>query len=259
MSIHPTAIVVDGALVHPTAVLGPNVVVESGVQIAADCRIGPFAVLMTGTQIGERCRIHAFAVVGDVPQDRSFEGGESFCRIGDDCVLREGVTIHRGTSPDSETVVGNHCRLMTNSHVGHNCVLGEAVTLGGGVLLAGHVRVGDRAVISSNAAVHQFVRVGERARIQSLAKITQDVPPFHEAGGDAAIVGLNAAALQGDEPSPDERREIEQIHGVVYGTHATLRSALLQLRPVVHTAAARRLLQFLAEVSHRGITAGGRR
>jgi acyl-ACP--UDP-N-acetylglucosamine O-acyltransferase len=126
------------------------------------------AVILGNTRIGAGCQIHSHAVIGDIPQDHAFDGSDSYCLIGDECTIREGATIHRGTAPGSATIVGDRCFLMTNSHVAHNCEIGNDVTLVSGALLAGYVRVGARAVISGNAAVHQFVRVGELAMIDGL-------------------------------------------------------------------------------------------
>src|SRR5258708_7679450 len=123
MSVHATAIVSPLATIDPSAEIGPYLIVDGPVRIGAGCQLAASAVVLGNTDIGPGCRIHTHAVVGDVPQDHAYHGDESFCRIGENCVIREGATVHRGTGAGTTTIVGNRCHLMTNSHVGHNCTL----------------------------------------------------------------------------------------------------------------------------------------
>lgn len=259
MSIHPTAVISPQAKVHPTAVVGPHAVIDGQVHVGSDCRIGACAVLMGDTYLGSGCRVHAHAVIGDEPQDRAYDGGPSSVRIGNECIIREGVSIHRGTQPGSATVIGHRCMLMTNSHVGHNCELGDHVTLISGALLGGYVRVGDRAVISGNAAVHQFVRIGELSMISGLGKITRDVPPFFMVDRDGNVVGINAVGLMRSDLSLEERREIKFAHRTIYRSGLTNANAVEELTGVLTTPAGLRLLAFLSDESDRGITRSGTR
>jgi len=254
--VHPAAIVDPRADVHPSAVIGPHVVIDGPVRIGANCHIGPFAVLLGNTTLGTGCRVHSNAVIGDEPQDRAYGGGTSFVRIGNDCIIREGATVHRGTAEGSETVVGHRCLLMTNSHVGHNCVLADDVVLVSGSLLGGYAEVGSRAVISGNAAVHQFVRIGELAMVSGLGKITQDIPPFFMTDRDGAIVGINLVGLIRAGFSVDERREIKHAHRQIYRNGLMHADAVRQLSDTLTTNAGRRLLEFLVGNSSRGITRG---
>jgi UDP-N-acetylglucosamine acyltransferase len=254
--IHPSAIVDPRAEIHPSAIVGPHVVIDGPVRIGANCRVGPGAVLLGNTTVGSGCRVHSHAVIGDEPQDRAYNAGTSFVRIGNDCVIREGATVHRGTAEGSETVVGHRCLLMTNSHVGHNCVLGDDVVMISGSLLGGYVEVGNRAVISGNAAVHQFVRIGELAMISGLGKITQDVPPFFMTDREGAIVGINLVGLIRAGFSSDERREIKHAHRQIYRNGLMHAAAIEQLSNTLTTSAGVRLLEFLAGESSRGITRG---
>ena len=121
---------------------------------------------------------HAGSVIGDAPQDLKYQDEPTRLRIGDRNVFREHVTVHRSNSLDTETVIGSDNFLMVNAHVGHNCMLGNHVIMANGVLLAGHVEVGDRAFISGNCLVHQFCRIGTLALMQGGAAISQDLPPF---------------------------------------------------------------------------------
>jgi UDP-N-acetylglucosamine acyltransferase len=259
MSVHPTALVDPQAEIDPTATIGASSVIDGPVRIGPGCRIAPLAVVLGDTEIGGDCRIHSHAVIGDLPQDHAYEGEASFCRIGRGCVIREGVTVHRGTAAGSSTIIGDRCSLMTNSHVGHNCVLEEAVTLISGALLGGYAQVGRRAVISGNAAVHQFVRIGELAMVSGLAKIVQDVPPFFMTDRDGAIVGVNWVGLQRAGVAADDRREIKAVHRQIYRSGLDYQASLEHLEKTVSTASGHRLFEFLASESVRGITRDARR
>ena len=253
MPVHPSALIDPCATVDATAVIGPHVIVEGPVRVGPDCRIGPSVVLLGHTQVGARCRIHPYAVIGDFPQDRAYEGAATLCRVGDDCIIREGTTIHRGTKPGSETVVGDRCLLMTNCHVGHNCVLGDDVTLVSGVLLGGYVRVGAKAIISGNTAVHQFVRVGELAMVSTLAKIVQDVPPFMMTDRNGSVVGVNSVGLRRAGFSPLERKEIKSAYRLMYRSGIARPQVIERLTASVDTDLGRRFVEFLTAPSHRGI------
>jgi UDP-N-acetylglucosamine acyltransferase len=253
MSVHPTAIIDPLATVDSTTSVGPHAVIEGPVRIGPGCRIAPFAVIMGNTEIGAGCEIHSHAVIGDVPQDRGFDGGRSFCRVGENCTIREGATVHCGSAADTETVIGEGCLLMTNSHVGHNCQIGQGVTIISGALLAGYVRVGPRATISGNAAIHQFVRIGELAMVSGLAKVVKDVPPFFMTDRDGAVVGENRVGLVRAGLTPQERQEIKAAFRAIYRAGLSHQSAVEYLSSYVSSDAGHRLLDFLSETSTRGL------
>ncbi|HUE13881.1 MAG TPA: acyl-ACP--UDP-N-acetylglucosamine O-acyltransferase [Planctomycetaceae bacterium] len=254
MTIHSTAIIDPRAIIDPSALIGPHVVIQGPVQVGPLCRVAASAVILGNTRIGAGCQIHSHAVIGDVPQDHSFEGSDSYCLIGDECTIREGATIHRGTAPGSATIVGDRCFLLTNSHVAHNCEIGNDVILLSGALLAGYVRIGARAIISGNAAVHQFVRIGELAMISGLGKVSQDVPPFFMTDREGAVVGENRVGLMRAGLTALERKEIKAAFRVIYRSGMGHQAMLDYLSGYVSTDAGQRLLDFLAVTSKRGLS-----
>jgi UDP-N-acetylglucosamine acyltransferase len=179
MSIHPTAIIEDGAI------------------LGAGCVIHAHAIVTRHCVLGEGVIVHPCAVIGGDPQDLGFDPGtRSGVIVGARTVLREHVTINRATKPDTSTEVGADCFLMASSHVAHDGRLGDRVILANGVLLAGHVSVGERAFIGGNAAVHQFCRIGAGAMIGGIARISLDVPPFTMATERNGLIGLNVVGLR---------------------------------------------------------------
>jgi UDP-N-acetylglucosamine acyltransferase len=249
--IHPTAVIDPKAELGDVAV-GPFAVIESGVSIGDGTSVGPHCHILGATRIGRDNRIHAGAVIGDLPQDLHFKGEPSYTRIGDHNVIREYVTIHRGTDPESETTVASGVMLMAASHVAHNCTVEDGAILANGALLAGHVRVGAFAFVSGHVVVHQFCRIGRVAMVSGGSRITLDVPPFMTASGNSVVVGVNAVGIRRrPELTPDDARAIKDAYRALYRGHKTITEAMEDLagdQPSV----VRELLDFIRE-SPRGV------
>jgi UDP-N-acetylglucosamine acyltransferase len=252
MPIHPTAIVDSSAEVDPSAEIGPYAIVEAHVRIGADVHIYPHAYVSQYTTLGARCQVHPFAVVGHYPQDLKWKRERSYTEVGDDTVLREGVTVHRGTEPESKTVVGPRCYFMAYSHVGHNCTVGSDVIMANGALLAGHVRVGERAFLSGNAVVHQFCRVGELAMLGGNATISQDVMPFMLVRAPYHVLGPNVVGLRRAGYDAAARHELRRCYRLVYRDGLSLPNVIAQMSTFVQTDPGRRLLAFLQAGTKRG-------
>ncbi len=258
MSIHPTAVIDRQAEIDPTAEIGPYVVIEGPVRIGPNTSVRPHAFLSGWTTIGEACEVHPFAAVGHFPQDFHWEGQRSYCTIGNRVIIREGVTIHRGSQPESATVIGDECFLMAYSHVGHNCILGKGVKLMNLALLAGHVEAGDNAIFSGSAVVHQFCRLGKLAFVAGGARVTMDVPPFLMAYGESTVVQHNVVGMQRAGYDRAALQEIRQAFRILYRSGRAFGNAVEELQGIVRTAAGQDLLAFLQAKSRRGICAAGR-
>jgi UDP-N-acetylglucosamine acyltransferase len=251
--IHATAVVHPRAQLDSTVEVGPHAVIDEGVSIGTHCRIGPHVYLTGLTAIGAHNDFHAGCVIGDAPQDLKYKDAPTRLRIGDHNVFREHFTAHRANSTDQDTVIGSHNFLMAHSHVAHNCELGDHIIIANGALLAGHVVVQDRAFISGNCLVHQFCRVGTLALMQGAAAISKDLPPFTVARhGPNTLCGLNTVGLRRAGLSAQERAELQRLYHVLFASGVKLRDALAQARTTFSGAAARTLLEFVAQ-SKRGV------
>ncbi|MCB1486140.1 MAG: acyl-ACP--UDP-N-acetylglucosamine O-acyltransferase [Bauldia sp.] len=196
--IHPTAIVADGARlgakvsIGPFSIIGPDVVLEDGVKVQSH------ALIEGHTTVGARTVVFPHSAIGGPPQDTSYQGEPTKVIIGSDCIIREQVTIHRGTARGrGETRIGNNCFLMISSHVAHDCVVADRVVLVNSATLGGHVQVGEHAILSGLVAVQQHCRIGAHAFIGGLSGVNADVLPFVSAIGDRAeLGGLNIVGLK---------------------------------------------------------------
>lgn len=196
--IHPTALIAEGAqladgvCVGAYTVIGPNVILKDGVNIHSHVVIEGY------TTIGARSKIFPFAVLGLPPQSNHYKGEPTRLAIGDDCIIREHVTIHRGTVQGRmETTVGNNCHVMIGAHIGHDCHIGNFVTMANNATLGGHVIVGDYTNIGGLAAIHQFVRIGAYAMISGTAGVNEDVIPFGTVMAmRAKLGGLNLIGMK---------------------------------------------------------------
>jgi len=252
--IHPTAVVSSKARIAEGVSIGPFCVIDDHVEIGAGSVLGPHVTILAYTTLGENCRVHAGAVLGDLPQDQRFGGAVSFSRIGAGCVIREGVTVHRGTEPDSATIVGDSCLLMAGSHVGHNARVGRNVTLANGALLAGYSRIDDFAFLSGHCLVHQFTRVGTLAMMSGGSAAQMDVPPYciTRSLTTNAVVFLNVVGLKRSGMPVDERRSLRRAFDLLYRSGLSVPSAADSIEREIDTPSGRELCRFL-RTSKRGI------
>lgn len=227
--------------VHPTAI------VEEGAQLGAGCQIHAYAVVRRGCVLGEGVVVHPFAVIGGDPQYLKFDPGTpSEVRIGAGTVIREHVTINRSIYAGRATVVGERGFLMAGCHVAHDCVVGRDVVLANNVLLAGHVEVGDFTFVGGGAAIHQFCRLGEGVMVGGVSPITQDIAPFLMVADRNAVAGLNLVGLKRRGFPREAIAEIKDCFHAVFAGGDPRKLASARLAAGVRSPEAQRFLAFFA-------------
>lgn len=209
--IHPDAKIADNVVIEPFSVIHKNVIIEEGTWI------GSHVTIFEGARIGRNCKIYPGASISAIPQDLKFNGEDTETFIGDNTVIRESVTISRGTKDLYKTVVGNNCLLMAYSHVAHDCVLGDNVILSNAVQMAGHVKIEDYAIVSGGCLIHQFVRIGSHVIIAGGSAISKDVPPYTKASRTPiSYSGINSIGLRRRGYTSEKINEIQEIYRYIY-------------------------------------------
>lgn len=248
--IDPSAKLADDVEVGPWSIVGPDV------EIGAGTVIGPHVVVKGPTKIGANNRIFQFASVGEECQDKKYDGEPTRLIIGDNNVIREGVTIHRGTIQDNgETIIGSNNLFMANAHVAHDCVVGDNVIMANNVAVAGHVHVGDWTILGGFTAVHQFCRIGSHVMAGAGTVILKDVPDYVMASGNPARPhGINGEGLKRRGFSAASVQSIRRAYKAIYRQKGqTVDDALAVLTEMARTAPdVQPLVEFLKQAS-RGI------
>lgn len=215
--IHPSAIVDSKAEIADDVVIGPFCIVESNVVIQSGTRIIASAYIASGARIGQNCTIYPGAVIAAAPQDLKYRGEETLAIVGDRTVVRECVTIHRGTKASGKTEIGSECLLMAYTHVAHDCTIGNQVIIANATQLGGHVHIGDAAVLGGVSLVHQFCRIGRLVITGAGTKVTKDVPPFLLINGNKArIYGPNRIGLRRKGFTHQQIDEITRFYKVIF-------------------------------------------
>ncbi len=211
------------ANVHPDAKIGNNVTIEPFATVQADvtiddgCWIGPNAILWDGTRLGKNVKIYPGASVSSIPQDLKFSGEKTETYIGDNTVVREYVTISRGTTDKLKTVIGKNCLLMAYVHVAHDCNIGNHCILVNTVQVAGHVTIDDWAIIGGASALHQFVKIGAHVMISGGSLVRKDVPPYTKAAREPlAYAGINTVGLRRRGFAAEKISDIQEIYRYIF-------------------------------------------
>ena len=232
--IHPTAIVEPGAEISDGAKIGAYCVVSSGVRLGDGVRLHSHVVVGGLTSIATGTEIFPFASIGLAPQDRKYRGEPNRLEIGENCVIREHVTINPGTEGGgSVTRVGDNCLLLVGAHVAHDCRLGNHVTLVNQATLGGHCQVDDYAILGGLSAVHQYVRVGESAFVGGMSGVENDIVPFASAIGNRAVLGgLNIVGLTRRGFSREVIHRLRRAYRMLFGRDRTLMERLAEVEEV---------------------------
>jgi UDP-N-acetylglucosamine acyltransferase len=257
MQISSKASVSKNAVIGKNVKIGDYTVIDDNVKIGDGTTIGPNVYITGWTDIGKNCQIHSGAVIGDIPQDYGFKNEKSFVIIGDNNIIREFVTIHRGTQPNSQTIIGNNNMFMAYSHIAHNCVVEDNVVLVNHVSLAGYVTVMKNAFVSAVTQIHQFCRIGKYVMIGAISKVTKDIPHYMLAQGAdlAEIRGLNSVGLRRANFSIEQRELIKKAYVILYKSNLNVSQALQKIKEekeLIENDLIKDLITFI-ETSKRGI------
>ena len=253
--IHPTAIIGSGAKIADNVEIGPHSIIGGDVTIADGCVIGANVVIEGEVSIGRGNRIGHGAIIGGEPQDVSFSATtRSRVEIGNDNLIREYCTIHRGTTEGSATKIGNKNFLMVGVHIGHNCDVGNNVIIANNVLLAGNVEILDQAFVGGGTTLHQNMRVGRLVMVQGSSAFGKDLPPFTLAAERNLIFGLNIVGLRRAKFPAAQRDEIKRAFKLLYLSGFNTRQALEKSREMEWTEVGREFFDFVAAaIAKRGV------
>jgi UDP-N-acetylglucosamine acyltransferase len=255
VNIHPTAQVAPGAELDDGVEVGAYAVIGPDVQVGANTRVGPHAVIQGPARIGCDNVIFQFASVGSAPQDKKYKGEPTRLEVGDRNVIRECVTLNRGTTKDQGvTRIGHDNLFMAYAHVAHDCQVGNQCVLANNATLGGHVHLGDWVIMGGLSAIHQFCKVGAHAFIANNAAVTRDVPPYVMAVGQpAAAHSVNSEGLKRRGFSPEQVRNIRNAFRLLYRSGLKLADATAQLEALAREQPELKLIVEFLPTSTRSI------
>lgn len=253
----PLAYIHPDAKIAPSVVIDPFVSIDKNVVIGEGSRIGSNVVIMEGTRIGKNCVIFPGAVIGAVPQDLKYHGEDTTVEIGDNTTIREFVTIHRGTTANGKTIVGNNNLIMAYCHIAHDCILHNDIIMSNVVQLAGEVEVDDYAIIGGGTLIHQFTHIGSHVMIQGGSKINKDVPPFVKAAREPiSYCGINSIGLRRRNFSNEQISEIQEIYRYLYQSGLNNSDAIERIEAELPATKERDEILMFVKNSPRGIIKG---
>ena len=225
---HSSSIIDPSAVIHESVEIGPFCLIGPGVEIDAETKIESHVILKGPTKIGKRNHIFQFSTVGDGSPDKKYNNEPTTLVIGDDNIIREGVTIHRGTTQDrGETSIGNRNLIMAYSHIAHDCVLGDDIVLTNQAALAGSVHVGDGAILGGYAIVHQFCALGSYSFCAMGSSVNKDVPAYVKVRGNPAKpFGINVTGIKRAGYSKESIEALRSAYRTIYRKKLTVDEAL---------------------------------
>ena len=234
--------------------ISPLAYVSPKAQIGKNVTIDAFAYIDDNVILGDNCHVFPSAVIGAVPQDLKFRGEETWTVIGDNCVLREFVTVHRGTASKGKTVIGSNNLIMAYCHVAHDCVLHDNIIMSNATQLAGEVEVDDFAIIGGGTLVHQFSHIGSHVMIQGGSKINKDIPPYVIAAREPiAFCGINSVGLNRRGFTPEQIHTIQETYRLIYNSGLIVSQALERIEAEIPASPERNLILDFVRASTRGI------
>jgi UDP-N-acetylglucosamine acyltransferase len=254
VQIHQSAIVDGRAEIGAGTIVGPYCVIGAEVALGQDCWLQHHVTLSGPTRAGARNKFYAYCSIGQQTQDLKYQGEPTYLDIGDENTFREFVTINRSTTSEGKTRVGSRGNFLAYSHIGHDCTVGDEVVFSNNATLAGHVQVGNHAVMGGLTAVHQFCRIGRFAIMGGCSKIVQDVPPFMIADGNPAeIRGVNLVGLERQGFTPESVKWIKEAFRLIYRSKYNTRQAMEAIRKELpQNEEITQIIEFIGQ-SERGI------
>lgn len=249
--IHPEAQIADNVVVGPFTTIDKNVVIGPGTKIGSNVTI------LEGTRIGSDVTIFPGAVVGAIPQDLKFRGEETTAIVGDRTVLRECVTVNRGTAAKGSTIVGSDCLIMAYSHVAHDCRIGNHVIISNASQLAGEVTVDDFAIIGGGSLIHQFCHIGSHIMLQGGALVNKDIPPYVRAAREPiSFTGINTVGLRRRGYSSETIETIQEIYRIIYFSGKPISEAVKDVENTIAPSTERNAILDFIRHADRGIIRG---
>jgi len=253
-SFHPTALVSPDARLGEGVTVGPYAIIEAGAVLGPRCTVGAHAQILAAARLGPDNRIGAGSIIGGDPQDLAFDPAtDSTAVLGAGNILREYVTVHRGSRPGSATSIGDRNFLMAASHVGHDTRIGHDTVIANNTMLAGHVSVGDRAFVGGGSAIHQFIRLGDLCITQGNSAMSRDVPPFCVAAQLNRLVGLNVVGLRRAGHDAATRADIKRAYDLVFRSRQHLGQALASAAALSWSPPAAFFLDFIGKKAKKGV------
>ncbi|MBF0468145.1 MAG: acyl-ACP--UDP-N-acetylglucosamine O-acyltransferase [Desulfamplus sp.] len=254
--IHPTAIIDPGAEIESNVSIGPYAIIKKDVHIGSGTEIGPYTTIDQYVTVGQNCKIFQYASIGAAPQDLKYHGEKTFLTIGRGTIIREFVTINRGTEVGGGyTEVGEENYLMAYTHIAHDCKTGKRVILANNATLGGHIELGDNVTVGGLVAIHQFVKIGDFAYIGGKSAIVKDIPPYVIAAGDRATLhGLNNVGLDRHNFSKATIANLKKAYRIVFRIGLTVKQASERVRAEVEQIPEVVNFMNFIEKSTRGIT-----
>jgi len=231
MTIHPSAIIDPSAQIADDVTIGAYSIIGADVVIGSGCQIAPHVVIKGSATIGKNNRIFQFATIGEDCQDKKYHGERTFLEIGDNNVIRENCTIHRGTVQDNSlTKIGNGNLLMVNTHIAHDCMVGNDCIFANNAGLAGHVKVGNSVIVGGNTGIHQFCQIGSYAMMGGASLVLKDIPAYVMVSGNPAqAAGMNFEGMRRRGWSSETITLLKRAYKIVYRQGLTLDVAVAQL------------------------------
>ncbi|MGY6562810.1 MAG: acyl-ACP--UDP-N-acetylglucosamine O-acyltransferase [Luteibaculaceae bacterium] len=257
MSISPLA------YIHPDAKIGKNVTIDPFASIYGDVEIGDNthiasnAIIMDGARIGKNVKIFPTAVISAVPQDLKYQGEPTLAIIGDNTVIREGVTFNKGTTDKNMTKIGKNGLLMAYVHIAHDCIIGDNVIIANSTQLAGHITIDDFAIIEGMAAAQQFTHIGAHSFVGGTSKIRKDVPPFIKVAKEPlSFIGVNTVGLRRRGFSDQIVAQIEDAYRIIYVKNQNITKGLEQMKAEIPDSPEKQLIVQFFENSKNGVVRG---